>query len=43
MINSGCWQAQTEYQEKGGILPTPNIVLVVNLQTMQVQPIDFGN
>ncbi len=43
MINSGCWQAQTEYQEKSGIVPISNIVLVVNLQTMQVQPIDFGN
>jgi len=41
MVNSGCWQAQTEYQEKAGITPTPNIVPVVNLQTMQVTPIDF--
>lgn len=41
MVNSGCWQAQTEYQEKGGIKPTPNIVTVVNLQTMQVAKIDF--
>jgi len=43
MVNSGCWQAQTEYQKKSGIVPTPNVVPVVNLQTLQVVPIDFGS
>jgi DNA polymerase II small subunit len=43
MVNSGCWQAQTEYQEKGGIIPTSNVVPIINLQTMQVTTIDFGN
>ena len=42
-VNSGCWQAQTEYQEKSGIVPTQNIVPVVNLQTLQVNLIDFGS
>jgi DNA polymerase II small subunit len=42
MVNAGCWQAQTEYQEKGGIVPTPNVIFVVNLQTMQVVQLDFG-
>jgi DNA polymerase II small subunit len=43
MVNSGCWQAQTEYQKKSGLVPTLNVVPVVNLQTMQVNPIDFGS
>ena len=42
MVNSGCWQTQTEYQEKAGITPMPNIVPVVNLQTMQVNLLNFG-
>jgi DNA polymerase II small subunit len=42
MVNSGCWQSQTEYQVKGGILPTPNVVPVVNLQTKEVTNIHFG-
>jgi DNA polymerase II small subunit len=41
MVNSGCWQAQTEYQEKGGIVPTPDVVPVVNLQTKEVSLFDF--
>jgi DNA polymerase II small subunit len=43
MVNSGCWQAQTEYQEKSGIVPKENVVPVVNLQTMQVFLMNFGN
>ena len=43
MVNSGCWQTQTEYQEKGGIIPVANIVPVVNLQTMQVNLLNFGD
>jgi DNA polymerase II small subunit len=41
MVNSGCWQAQTEYQEKGGIVPTPDVVPVVNLQSKEVSLFDF--
>jgi len=43
MVNSGCWQAQTEYQEKSGIVPTPNVVPVINLQTREVSLFDFGS
>ena len=42
MINSGAWQKQTEYQRKNGLTPTPGIVPVVNLQTLQVLTLDFN-
>ncbi len=41
VINSGAWQAQTEYQRRMGIKPTPGILPVVNLQTLQVSMINF--
>jgi len=41
MVNSGAWQEQTEYQKRMGLLPTPGIVPVVNLQTLQVTSLDF--
>lgn len=41
IINSGTWQAQTDYQRRGGVVPTPGILTVVNLQNLQVRPIDF--
>ncbi len=41
MVNSGAWQAQTEYQKNMGLVPTPGIVPIVNLQTMQVATINF--
>ena len=41
IINSGAWQAQTDYQRRGGVVPTPGILTVVNLQNLQVRPIDF--
>ncbi|MGQ9459965.1 MAG: DNA-directed DNA polymerase II small subunit [Candidatus Bathyarchaeaceae archaeon] len=41
IVNSGAWQKQTEYQKKMGLAPTPGIVPIVNLQTLQVTPIDF--
>jgi len=40
-VNSGAWQEQTEYQKRMGLLPTPGIVPVVNLQTLQVTSLDF--
>ena len=41
LANSGAWQKQTEYQKKMGLTPTPGIVPIVNLQTLQVTPVDF--
>jgi len=42
VVNCGTWQAQTEYQKKMGLKPTPGILPVLNLQTMQIRMIDFG-
>jgi DNA polymerase II small subunit len=41
IVNSGAWQEQTEYQRKMGLVPTPGIAPIVNLQTLQVTPINF--
>jgi len=41
MVNSGAWQKQTDYQREMGLVPTPGIVPIVNLQTLQVTPINF--
>lgn len=42
IVNSGAWQEQTEYQKRMGAIPTPGIVPIVNLQSLQVMPINFG-
>jgi len=41
IVNSGAWQKQTEYQKKMRLVPTPGIVPIINLQTLQVTPVDF--
>ena len=41
IVNSGAWQKQTGYQKKMGLTPTPGIVPIVNLQTLQVTTADF--
>jgi DNA polymerase II small subunit len=41
VVNSGAWQRQTEYQKEMGHIPNPGIVPIVDLQTLQVTPIDF--
>jgi DNA polymerase II small subunit len=41
IVNSGTWQMQTDYQRKMGLEPTPGIVPVVNLQTLEVTSISF--
>jgi DNA polymerase II small subunit len=43
IVNSGAWQAQTDYQRRGGLIPTPGILTMVNLRTLQVHPMDFMN
>ncbi len=41
IVNSGAWQRQTDYQQKMGLIPTPGILPIVNLQTLEVSTIDF--
>ena len=41
IINSGTWQAQTGYQANLGINPTPGLVPIVNLATLQVTLREF--
>ncbi len=41
IINSGAWQAQTDYQKRVGLVPTPGILTAVNLQTLQVRLMNF--
>lgn len=41
IVNSGAWQGQTQYQREMGHVPNPGIVPVVNLQSLEVMPIDF--
>ncbi|MCP8303974.1 MAG: DNA-directed DNA polymerase II small subunit [archaeon] len=36
LINSGTWQGQTSYQMNMGLKPTPGIVPIVNLATLEV-------
>ncbi len=41
IVNSGAWQKQTDFQQKMGLVPTPGIVPIVNLQTSMISIIDF--
>ncbi|NLE05459.1 MAG: DNA polymerase II small subunit, partial [Crenarchaeota archaeon] len=41
VINSGGWQEQTDYMAKLGLVPTPGLVPVVNLQTLEVKVLNF--
>lgn len=41
ILNSGTWQSQTDYQRKMGLAPTPGILTLVNLQTLQPEMIKF--
>ena len=42
VVNSGCWQEQTDYMRRHGVIPTPGKVPVVNLQTLDTTIIPFG-
>lgn len=42
VVNSGGWQEQTDYMEKLGLVPTPGIVPVVNLQTLHTTVLSFN-
>ncbi len=41
LVNSGAWQGQTAFQKKMGLEPTPGIVPIVDLQTLQVLTVNF--
>ncbi|MFH0848249.1 MAG: DNA-directed DNA polymerase II small subunit [archaeon] len=41
IVNSGSWQEQTDYQRRMGVRPTPGILPVVDLQSMEITPIKF--
>ncbi len=41
IINSGCFQEQTEYQRSQNINPTPGLVPIVNLQSQKLTLMDF--
>jgi DNA polymerase II small subunit len=43
MVNSGAWQKQTEYMRKMGLVPTPGIIPIVSLQTLQVTTLNFAS
>jgi DNA polymerase II small subunit len=42
VVNSGCWQTQTEYMRRLGVVPTHGLVPVVNLQTLDVRVVPFA-
>ncbi|MEM3565363.1 MAG: DNA-directed DNA polymerase II small subunit [Candidatus Bathyarchaeia archaeon] len=42
VVNSGCWQEQTEYMRRQGFTPMPGLVPVVNLQTLDVRILSFA-
>ena len=42
IVNSGCWQGQTEYMRRNGFTPTPSKIPVVNLQSMDITIVPFA-
>ena len=42
IINSGCWQEQTNYMKRHGFVPTPGKVPVVNLQDLSLRVVTFS-
>jgi len=43
LVNSGCWQGRTSYQQRLGLSPTPGIAAFVDLQTANVTSLDFNS
>jgi DNA polymerase II small subunit len=43
LVNSGCFQSQTDFMKSFGISPTPGIVPIIDLDTLEPKPIDFKN
>lgn len=41
IVNSGAWQAQTDFQKRLNLVPTPGILMAVNLQTVKIKQFNF--
>ncbi len=41
LVNSGCWQEQTDYQRSRGIKPTPGKAVLVDLSSLRAVELDF--
>jgi DNA polymerase II small subunit len=41
ILNSGCWEGQTDFQKKMGHVPTPCVFPVINLKTRQISETQF--
>ncbi len=41
IVNSGTWQQQTEYQRRMGLEPTPGLLPIIDLHTLEVIQIPF--
>jgi DNA polymerase II small subunit len=41
LVNSGCFQAQTDFMRSFGIIPTPGIVPIVELDNLRFYPLDI--
>ena len=42
LVNSGTWQGQTDFQSNMGLEPTPSIIPVIDLSTLEVLRRNFG-
>ena len=42
LINSGTWQAQTDFQTNMGLEPTPSVIPIVDLSTLEVTRRNFA-
>lgn len=43
LVNSGCFQSQTDFMRSFGITPTPGIVPIIELDTFNTKSLDFKN
>ena len=41
LVNSGCFQAQTDFMRSFGIIPTPGIVPIIELDSLNYYQLDF--
>ncbi|MFA6065029.1 MAG: metallophosphoesterase [archaeon] len=42
IINSGCWEGQTDFQKKIGHTPTPCVFPMINLKNRQISEVHFS-
>lgn len=42
VINSGCWQEQTDFMRTFGLTPTPGITPLINLKTFEIKWLSFN-